>query len=235
MIVLKGENLTKSYDGKTIIENINLCVKKGEMVSLLGVSGVGKSTLFNIMSGLESPDRGSVFLEGENVTGVAGKIGYMQQSDLLLPFKSVIKNVMIPLKLKGMKKNDAYQKALSILEEFSLSEYKDMYPCQLSGGMRQRVALARTFMTGCNVMLLDEPFSALDALTRAEVQKWFKEQIKKHNIATLFITHDIDEAIKLSDRIYVLAEDKLNPLWEVQLNEKTDAEILKKDILEKVR
>lgn len=203
-MVLEGKNLSKSFDGVDIIEDVSLCVNEGEMVSLLGVSGVGKTTLFNIMSGLETPDEGEVYLQGECVTGVSGKIGYMQQSDLLLPFKSVINNVMIPCRLKKTDKAEAYKKAEKILCEFALSEYKDMYPSQLSGGMRQRVSLARTFMTDCKVMLLDEPFSALDAMTRSEMQRWFKSQVKKHSLATLFITHDIDEAILLSDRIYIL-------------------------------
>ena len=196
--------VTKSYGEKMIIADVSLNVKEGEMVALLGVSGIGKSTLFNIVAGLEKPDKGQVYLNGECVTGIGGRVGYMQQSDLLLPFKTVIKNVMIPLELKGVKPEEGYNKSEKILKEFELSEYKDMYPCQLSGGMRQRVALARTFMTDCQGMLLDEPFSALDAITREQMQIWFMETVKKHNTATLLITHDVNEALLLSDRIYVL-------------------------------
>ncbi len=205
--MLEGRNITKSYDGKKIIENVSVEVKNGEMVCVLGVSGIGKTTLFNVLSGLEKPDGGDVFLDGESIGGISGKVGYMQQSDLLLPFKSIAQNVMIPCLLKGMDKKEARKKAEEILKEFGLYQWRDAYPVQLSGGMRQRAALARTFMTECNVMLFDEPFSALDALTRSDMQKWFKNTVKKHGISTLFITHDIDEAIILSDRIYILGGD----------------------------
>lgn len=204
MKVLEGKNITKYYQDGKIIEDVSIFVNKGEMVSLLGASGVGKTTLFNIMSGLEKSDEGCVLLNGEDITNRAGKVGYMQQSDLLLPFKTVIQNVMIPLTLNKKPKKEAMKIAEEILTEFDLVGYKDMYPSQLSGGMRQRVALARTFMMKKDVMLLDEPFSALDAITRGEMQQWFKETVKKHSMATLFITHDIDEALLLSDRIYVM-------------------------------
>lgn len=207
MKVLEGVNITKYFDDVKIVEDVSLWVNKGEMVSLLGASGAGKTTLFNIMSGLQKPEKGCVYLNGEDITGLPGKIGYMQQNDLLLPFKTIKKNVMIPLELRGVDKKTAEKKAEEILERFSLLEYKDMYPGKLSGGMRQRVALARTFMTDNFVMLLDEPFSALDALTRKEMQDWFKNVVRENDMATLFITHDIDEAIILSDRIYVLGKD----------------------------
>ncbi len=235
MKVLEGKNITKSYDGTAIIEDVSLYVNEGEIVALLGVSGVGKSTLFNIMSGLETPDEGDVYLEGKCITGSAGHIGYMQQNDLLLPFKTIIKNVMIPLSLSGVNKKEAYERAFSQLSEFGLSQYKDMYPDELSGGMRQRVSLARTFLYGKRVMLMDEPFSALDAITRRDMQTWFKEKAKEKNIASLLITHDIDEALLLADRIYVLAGSVGRIVLEVEKNQNTDAEKLKKIILEKVR
>ncbi len=239
--VLEGKGLCKSYDNVKIIEDISLNVKKGEIVSLLGVSGVGKTTLFNILSGLESPDNGEVFLEGECVTGKSGRIGYMQQSDLLLPFKSVVKNVMIPLSLKGVDKKAARRQAEEILDEFGLKEYADLYPGQMSGGMRQRAALARTFLTGCSVFLMDEPFSALDAITRQKMQQWFKGVIKEKGASTVFITHDIDEAIILSDRIYILGGQvgRIQAEFEVPLDctDSFDEDFikLKKEILEKVR
>lgn len=242
VIVLEGKGLGKSYDGEKIIENVSLEVKKGEIVCLLGVSGVGKSTLFNILSGLETPDEGEVLLEGEAITGVPGKIGYMQQSDLLLPFKSIIRNVMTPLLLKKKSKAEARGEAEAILKEFMLGDYMDMYPCKLSGGMRQRAALARTFLTGCAVMLLDEPFSALDAITRRQMQTWFRSVTKKHELSAVFITHDIDEALILSDRIYILSGSVGTITDEIAVDIKdrednySDTFIkLRKEIIEKVK
>lgn len=239
--MLEGKGITKTYGDKKIIEDVSLHVKKGEMVCILGVSGIGKTTLFNVVSGLEKPDEGEVFLDGERITGCPGKIGYMQQSDLLLPFKSIAKNVMIPCLLKGMNKKDAREKAEGIIKEFGLYEARDMYPVQLSGGMRQRAALARTFMTDCTTMLFDEPFSALDAMTRRDMQKWFKETVKKHGISALFITHDIDEAIILSDRIYILGGEVGKIHYEIETPPHCDDVFseeflnLKKEIIEKVR
>ncbi|MBR5536039.1 MAG: ABC transporter ATP-binding protein [Clostridia bacterium] len=241
MKVLEGFGLSKSYDGEKIIEDVSVYVKKGEIVSLLGVSGAGKSTLFNILSGLESPDEGEVYLKGECITGKAGRVGYMQQSDLLLPFKSVRDNAAIPLVLKGTDRKKAREEAERILEEFSLKEASCMLPGQLSGGMRQRAALARTFLTGCDVLLLDEPFSALDALTRSEMQKWFRNVIKEKGASGIFITHDVDEAIILSDRIYILSGDegKISFETEIALNSRDVFEEefikLKKEVIEKVK
>ncbi|MBQ3109958.1 MAG: ABC transporter ATP-binding protein [Clostridia bacterium] len=241
MVILEGKGLTKSFDGNKIIENVSLNLKKGEIVSLLGVSGVGKTTLFNLLSGLDVPDTGEVYLNGEAVTGMPGKVGYMQQSDLLLPFKTTLENVMIPLILKGVDKKEAKARAEAILTEFSLFESRSLYPGKLSGGMRQRAALARTFLTGCSVFLLDEPFSALDALTRGEMQRWFRNVIKEKGASGVFITHDVDEAILLSDRIYILSGEVGSITAEVQVELKErdafESEFieLKKAILEKVK
>lgn len=241
MVVLEGKGLTKSFDNEKIIENVSLRVEKGEIVSLLGVSGVGKTTLFNLLSGLEAPDEGEVYLEGECVTGTPGKVGYMQQSDLLLPFKTALQNVCVPLLLKGVDKKTAECEARAILTEFGLGDCIDMYPGKLSGGMRQRAALARTFLTRCSVFLLDEPFSALDALTRSEMQRWFRSVIKDKGASGVFITHDIDEAILLSDRIYILSGvvGSIKCEIEVKLNERDvfseEFLMLKKELLEKVK
>ena len=200
------ENITKSYGNDIIIENINIHVNHGEKVAVLGASGVGKTTLFNVLSGLEKPDSGRVFLDNEDITGIAGRVGYMQQEDLLLPFRTTLDNVIIPLILKGEKKNDARNKVLPLFELFGLSGSEKKYPSQLSGGMRQRAALLRAYMYKSDIMLLDEPFSALDAMTKASIHKWFAELTKKQKISALIITHDIDEAIILSDRIYIISE-----------------------------
>jgi ABC-type nitrate/sulfonate/bicarbonate transport system ATPase subunit len=199
-----AKNISKSFEGVPTIENISLNVGKGESVALLGVSGVGKTTLFNILSGLSRPDSGQVFLEGEDITGSTGKTGYMQQKDLLLPFKTVLENICLPLRLKGVPKRQAFEQVKPLLPKFGLAGCSEKYPSQLSGGMRQRAALLRTYLFSNRVFLLDEPFSALDALTKTAMHNWYLDVISETGASTLFITHDIDEAIFLSDRIYIM-------------------------------
>lgn len=203
--ILAGEHITKNYKNEPVIENVSIHLNRGELVSLLGVSGIGKTTLFHILSGLECPDTGRVLLNGADITGLSGKVSYMQQKDLLLPFKNVLDNVCIPLILKGVSKKETRETALPYFEEFGLDGSESKYPSQLSGGMRQRAALLRSYLFSGEIMLLDEPFSALDAITKAAMHKWYKNISQKHETSSLFITHDIDEAILLSDRIYIMS------------------------------
>ncbi|MCI8496949.1 MAG: ABC transporter ATP-binding protein [Clostridiales bacterium] len=202
---LTAKDVTKSYDGRCIIDSVSMQVQKGELVSLLGLSGIGKTTLFHVLSGLEQPDSGQVLLSGEDITGKAGRVSYMQQKDLLLPFQTVLDNVSIPLRLGGMKKKAAHEKALPYLEEFGLSGCEEKYPHELSGGMRQRAALLRCYLYSGDMMLLDEPFSALDAITKSSLHQWFQSVVRRHGTTAVFITHDIDEAILLSDRVYIMS------------------------------
>jgi ABC-type nitrate/sulfonate/bicarbonate transport system ATPase subunit len=204
MSVLKVDKVSKSFENEEIIENISLELHEGEIVSLLGVSGGGKTTLFNIISGLSMPDKGSVILEGNDITGKPGNISYMLQKDLLLPYRTIIDNVALPLMIRGMKKKEARGKVSVFFEEFGLEGTQKKYPAQLSGGMKQRAALLRTYMFSEKVALLDEPFSALDMLTKGTVHEWYLDVMEKIKLSTLFVTHDIDEAILLSDRIYLL-------------------------------
>lgn len=204
MSILRVEHVSKSFDGEKIIEDISLELKKGELVSLLGVSGGGKTTLFNIIAGLHKPDQGHIYLENEEITGKPGMISYMLQKDLLLPYKKIIDNVALPLRIKGMKKNEAREQASSYFEKFGLEGTQNKYPMQLSGGMKQRAALLRTYLFSEQVALLDEPFSALDMITKRAVHKWYQGVMEEIQLSTIFITHDIDEAILLSDRIYLL-------------------------------
>ena len=204
MALLEAENISVSFDGKKIIDNVSVVLNEGELVSLLGVSGGGKTTLFNVLSGLIRPDSGRVLLEGNDITSKPGFISYMLQKDLLLPYKTVLDNVCLPLTLKGMKRSDARKKVLPYFEEFGLSGCERKYPNKLSGGMRQRAALLRTYMFSDKVALLDEPFSALDTITKSNMHKWYLDIMKQIKLSTFFITHDIDEAILLSDRIYIL-------------------------------
>lgn len=202
---LTAQGISKSFDNKPVIENIDISIKEGEIVCLLGVSGVGKSTLFHILSGLLIPDSGKVLLDGIDVTGKTGHISYMQQKDLLLPHKKIIDNIALPLVLKGVKKSEAREAAASRMAEFGLSGSEYKYPHQLSGGMRQRAALFRTYLFSSHIALLDEPFSALDAITKIKIHDWYMEMMDKIHLSTIFITHDVDEAILLSDRIYIMS------------------------------
>ena len=202
---LEVHNVSYSYDGKTnVIENINLTLGKGELVSLLGVSGGGKTTLFNVIAGLNPPQTGEILLDGVNIAGIPGKISYMMQKDLLLPYRTIEDNVALPLLIHGMKKAEARKKVGAYFTEFGIEGTQKQYPAELSGGMRQRAALLRTYMFSSDVALLDEPFSALDTLTKSEMHRWYLDVMESIKLSTIFITHDIDEAILLSDRIYLL-------------------------------
>lgn len=205
MEILKAENITKKYEDEDVISDINLFLHEGEIVSLLGVSGGGKTTLFNVLSGLSSPENGRVFLKNEDITGNPGKISYMLQKDLLLPYYTTLHNVALPLIIKGMKKKEAYKKASELFPFFGLENTEKKFPHQLSGGMKQRAAFLRTYLSSEGVALLDEPFSALDTITKTAVHEWYLKIMEEIKLSTLFITHDIDEAILLSDRIYILS------------------------------
>lgn len=205
MAILKAEHISKQFDGRQIIEDINIELHRGEIVSLLGVSGSGKTTLFNVLSGLLTPESGKVLLDGADITNRPGQISYMLQKDLLLPHKKIIDNVSLPLILRGMTKAEAREKTAPLFREFGLEGTQYRYPSQLSGGMRQRAALLRTYLASNGVALLDEPFSALDTITKSAIHGWYLDVMQHIDLSTLLITHDIDEAIILSDRIYILS------------------------------
>lgn len=220
MAVLEVKDVSKSFDGERIIEQISLGLKEGELVSLLGASGGGKTTLFHIIAGLTSPDEGSVWLDGENITGKPGKISYMLQKDLLLPYRTVLDNVALPLMIRGMKKKDAREQAEAYFAQFGLAGTEKKYPMQLSGGMRQRAAMLRTYLFSGKVALLDEPFSALDLLTKESMHAWYLEIMDQIKLSTLFVTHDVDEAVLLSDRIYLLTGRPGRITKEIRITEK---------------
>ena len=205
MAALEVRDVTFSYDNVTpVLKDINLTLNDGELVCLLGVSGGGKTTLFNIIAGLNRPQQGKVLLHGMDTTGQSGQISYMLQKDMLLPYRTVEDNVILPLIIKGMKKKEARKKAAEYFSQFGIDGTQKKYPAELSGGMRQRAALLRTYLFSADVALLDEPFSALDTLTKGEMHRWYLDVMNKIHLSTIFITHDIDEAILLSDRIYLL-------------------------------
>lgn len=205
MELLKAEKVNKSFGEKQVLQDVSITLNQGEIVSLLGVSGVGKTTLFNVLSGIYKPDSGRVLLNGSDITGKPGEISYMLQKDLLFPYRKVIDNVCLPLILKGKSKKEARKIADPYFATFGLEGEQMKYPSQLSGGMRQRAALLRTYLSSKGVALLDEPFSALDTITKSKMHKWYLAVMEEINLSTVFITHDIDEAILLSDRIYILS------------------------------
>ncbi len=196
--VIELEHIKKGYNEKQIIEDISLNVKEGELVSILGPSGCGKSTLLNLITGLIKPDSGTIRVDGN--------IGYMQQKDLLLPWKNVMKNIILPSVFQKKNPKETEERARYYLEKFGLGGYENKYPYELSGGMKQRASFLRTFLSSEEIMLLDEPFGALDSITRGSLQKWLLEIKEEFRFTILFITHDIDEAILLSDRICILTD-----------------------------
>ena len=202
---LEVNHISKRFDDKHVLQDISIALNQGELVSLLGVSGGGKTTLFNIIAGLLPPDEGNVILNGKDITNQPGQISYMMQKDLLLPYRTIEDNAALPLLLKGVNKRDARTQVSPLFAQFGLEGTQKKYPAQLSGGMRQRAALLRTYLFSQDVALLDEPFSALDTLTKRSIHQWYLDVMEKIQLTTLFITHDIDEAILLSDRIYLLS------------------------------
>lgn len=204
MSQLKVSHVTKSFEENKILEDVSIELHDQELVGLLGISGGGKTTLFNVISGLLVPESGQVLLDGKDITGQPGNVSYMLQKDLLLPYRTIEDNVALPLIIKGEKKKEARKKVQAYFPEFGLEGTQKKYPSQLSGGMRQRAALLRTYMFSDKIALLDEPFSALDTLTKTAMHKWYLKVMEQIHLSTIFITHDIDEAILLSDRIYLL-------------------------------
>jgi len=187
------------------LEDVSFKVMPGEFVTIIGASGSGKSTLFNLCVGLHEPDEGEILIDGKRPENRAGMVGYMPQRDLLLPWRSVLDNVLIPLEIQGIPKRESRQKALEMLPHFGLQTFENEYPSALSGGMRQRAALLRTWLTGRSTLLLDEPFGALDALTRKELQDWLLGVWQEFGRTVMFITHDVEEAVYLADRVIVLS------------------------------
>lgn len=207
-IVLK--NISKFFDDMEILRDINIEVKEGELVSILGPSGSGKSTIFNILTNLINSDRGEVEVNGD--------LSYMYQKDMMVPWKKVIDNIGIPIIFKGNSKKNAREEVKKHIDEFGLNGFEYKYPSQLSGGMKQRANFLKTYLTSNDIMLLDEPFGALDSITRRKMQKWLLDLTKEINSTILLITHDIEEAILLSNRIYIISEKPAIIKGEIKVN-----------------
>lgn len=211
------ENVSFSYDDKAMLSRLAFNVFDGEFVSIIGKSGSGKTTLFRLISGLEEPSAGSILINDRELSSRLGTVGYMPQQDLLMPWRTVFENAMLPLELHHTDKNLAREQVKRLLVEFGLEGYENYYAKDLSGGMRQRVSFLRASLSGSNILLLDEPFSALDAITRQVMQEWLLAKWDKSRQSVLFITHDVDEALFLSDRIFILTEAPTSKLTEVKV------------------
>lgn len=212
---LRFSDVTFSYDEHTkITENLNFNVNSGEFISIIGASGSGKSTLFRLIVGLEEAKQGSILLNNKQEINRLGKVGYMPQQDLLMPWRTIFENAKLPLELKKTKADDRVKAGL---KEFGLEAYLHKYPTELSGGMKQRVSFLRATLTNEKLLLLDEPFSALDAMTKIFMQEWLLGQWEKTDSTILFITHDISEALFLSDRIFILTDRPISKLQEIKV------------------
>ena len=181
------KNVNKTFGKRRVLKNINFSIQKGEFVSLVGVSGSGKSTLLNIIAGLEKPDEGNVFLDGKDILNKTGNVSYMFQKDLLFPYYTILENVILPLVIQGKDKDKSRQKAIPLFKDFGLEGCQNQYPSQLSGGMKQRAALLRTYLFSKELMLLDEPFSALDMITKNPMHEWYLSTIEKLGLTPLLI------------------------------------------------
>jgi ABC-type nitrate/sulfonate/bicarbonate transport system ATPase subunit len=214
-MTLEVKNITFSYGNGPVIAGLSLQVEEQEFVSLIGPSGSGKSTLFHLIGGLEKPAEGEITWNGQSIVGKRGNFAYMPQQPSLFPWRTVSENIALPGELNHQKMKP--EQIRRYLENAGLSGAESLYPHELSGGMQQRVAFLRTLASGKDWLLLDEPFGALDALTRTHMQKWLDALLKKERRTVLFITHSIEEALLLSDRIYVLTKRPMQVYQELKV------------------
>jgi ABC-type nitrate/sulfonate/bicarbonate transport system ATPase subunit len=205
MTVLDIRNISLTLGDTAVLDDISLHVADGEFVSILGPSGSGKSSLFRLLTGALSPDRGTIEINGAPLTAKSQAFAFMPQRDALMPWRRIVDNVILGLEIQGMKRAEARARVLPLFAAFGLDGFEDHYPAQLSGGMRQRAALMRTIVQDRSIQLLDEPFGALDALTRTGMQRWLERRWRQARWTTLLVTHDVREAVALSDRIYVFS------------------------------
>lgn len=216
---LSVEGLVFSYENKKVLDQMEFFVEEGEFVSLLGPSGSGKSTILKILTGVLTPDEGHIMVDGRPICGVTELFAYMPQNDLLFPWKTILENVCLYGYVHGSLEEVRWE-AKENFPLFGLAGYEDRYPSELSGGMRQRAAFLRTALCRADILLLDEPFGALDVITRGEMQDWLVQMRKRLNKTVILVTHDMDEAIYLSDRILILNESPARITGEIAIEDK---------------
>ena len=206
--MLEFRDVTFRYkeDDDYIMKNLNFKVEKGQFVSIIGPSGCGKSTIFRLLNGLEKPESGEILVDGKDISTLKDYCAFMPQKDLLFPWRTIEENISLPMEIKKVPKKERHKKCVEVLKEVGLLDYINKYPRDLSGGMKQRVSFGRTILTGSDILLLDEPFSALDYLTRMDMQEWILSQWRNLKKTIIFITHDVEEALFLSDTIYIINE-----------------------------
>lgn len=217
--MLEFKKVTFKYpeDDYIMLKNLSFSVERGEFISIIGSSGCGKSTIFRLINGLEKSQEGEIFINENSIKNIKNYSAYMPQKDLLFPWRTIGDNLSLPMELQKIDKNERKKRIIDILKEVGLYDYKDKFPKDLSGGMKQRVSFARTILTGSELLLLDEPFSALDSLTKISMQEWLLEEWKHFNKTILFITHDVEEAIFLSKSIFVIHDRPVTHLEKIEV------------------
>jgi len=245
MLELKDIYYKYEGDERPMIDGLSFSVKDGEFAAVIGASGCGKSTVFRLINGLEKPQGGSILVNGKSIEKIKSYSAYMPQKDLLFAWRTIEKNVCIPMEIQKTDKNTMHEKACEVLKEVGLFDYRDKYPRDLSGGMKQRASFARTLLSGADLMLLDEPFSALDSITRMGLQEWLLDEWQKHKKTVLFVTHDVEEAIFLSQKIFIITDRPITHFeqYDVPLSyprkrnelERGDIADMKAELIQKLR
>ena len=230
--MLEFKNVTFQYDGDEapMMTDLSFSVQQGDFISIIGASGCGKSTIFRLINGLEKLTQGEILVDGKPIGALRQYTAFMPQKDMLFPWRTIEKNICLPLELAGVAKAEQESRCRAVLEEVGLLEYAKKYPKDLSGGMKQRVSFARTLLSGADMLLLDEPFSALDYLTRVDMQEWLLHRWEHYHKTILFITHDVEEALFLSKKIFVIQDRPISAVEvvDVPLGEKRDRSDLKR-------
>ncbi len=235
MLEFKNVSFKYDEDDYKMLENLSFTVDEGDFISIIGKSGCGKSTVFRLINGLEKAEKGQILVNGVPIEKQKNYSAYMPQKDLLFPWRTIEQNICLSMEIQKRSKSQMHEKAEEMLKEVGLWDYRNKYPKDLSGGMRQRASFARTILSGCNLMLLDEPFSALDSLTKISLQEWLLDECKKHNKTVLFVTHDVEEAIFLSKKIFVITDRPVTHFEEVVVplsDERKREDMKRSDIVE---